>query len=345
MGNLKVLSLFSGIGAFEKALDNIDVDFDLVGYSEIDSKASKAYAAIHGVSENLNLGDVCLIDETKLPDFDIMTWGFPCTNFSNATRDKVHNRRGLENSESGLYFEGIRILKEKKPYISIIENVPDLVSDKFKEQFSLILNDLEEANYTTSFAVLNGSDFNLPQNRKRVFVVSIRNDIYQGFDFPTPVPLIRKVKDFLEDDEYIDDKYKRVNPVIIDKIMSRRIYNKDICSTITKAIGRAGSSSEYISNCAVIYQNTGCIRRMTPKETMLLTGFDEQDYIKAKQVSSDTNIFNFSGNSICVTVLEHLFEKLLLDYNYKEKILSKRTAQEDYMINLLPNNQLMFKLD
>lgn len=316
MRKIKVLSLFSGIGAFEKALVNCNIPFELVGYSEISKPASLAYSKIHSVSEDLNLGDVCNIDETKLPEFDMMTWGFPCTNFSSARRDKDGKRQGLLSSESGLYYEGLRILKECKPMISIIENVPDLLSDKFKDQFESILNDLSDCGYVSHYKVLNGADYNIPQSRKRLFIVSFRKDIYKGFDFPEKVELTKKVSDYLEDSELIDDKFKKVNPNIVDKVLNRKLRDYNICPTITKAIGRAGSSSEYISNLSLVYRNTGVLRRMTPKETMLLDGFSEEDYLNAKSVSSDSRIYDFSGNSICVPVLEHIFKRIFIDFKY-----------------------------
>lgn len=84
---VKLLSLFSGIGAFEKALQNLDIPFELVAYCEIDKYASKAYSVLHNVSESMNLGDITKVDETTLPtDIDLITYGFPCQPFSTAGR-------------------------------------------------------------------------------------------------------------------------------------------------------------------------------------------------------------------------------------------------------------------
>ena len=353
MKKVKVLSLFSGIGAFEKALNNIGIDYELVGYVEKCKHASKAYSVIHNVDENLNLGNILYVNEKELPDFDLMTWGFPCTNFSRATRNKIENRNGLNNDESGLYFEGIRILKEKKPSISIIENVPDLLIDKFKEQFEIIMTDLDEAGYTSHYKLLNAYDYNTPQSRERVIIVSIRNDIYNGFNFPNPTPLDIKSSDLLLPIEEISDKFKKINPVIIDKIKTRKLKKPTLCPTLTKAIGKAGSSSEYIANCAFVYQNTGDLRRMTPMETLLFQGFSKEDYFKMKKHTSDTQIFNFSGNTIPVKLLEAVFKELLIDYKYADKINNLKEDDnskvkevllntESYLCN--DNNQLYFDI-
>lgn len=338
MKKIKVLSLFTGIGAFEKALKNINVDFELVGYSELSKEASRAYASIHGVPESLNYGDVKDVPHEGLPYFNVMTWSFPCVGFSIA--QKENKRTGLNNDDSGLYYEGLRILKENKPMISIIENVPDLLSNKFKDQFDSIIDDLDECGYVSKYAVLNGRDYNIPQSRARLFIVSIRKDIFKGFEFPSPIALTSDVKDYLENLEDINEKFLRVNPGIVERIKARNIRDVKVCPTITKAIGRAGSSSEYISNCAFIYKNTGIIRRMTPKETMLFTGFSTEDYINAKKISSDSQIYNFSGNSICVPVLEHIFNKLLINYGYKDILLE----EEQSLIKYCVVKQLEFQL-
>ena len=79
---IKLLSLFSGIGAFEKALERQKIEYELVGFSEIDKFAIKSYCAIHNISENKNLGDITKININLIPEFDIMTWGFPCQDVS-----------------------------------------------------------------------------------------------------------------------------------------------------------------------------------------------------------------------------------------------------------------------
>lgn len=153
---LKLLSLFSGIGAFEKALENLQIPFKLVGFSEIDKFAIKSYCAIHNIDEKLNLGDIRNIKEKELPDFNLMTWGFPCQDISIAGRMK-----GIQKgtTRSGLYYEGHRILKEKLPEVSIIENVKNLTSKRFKNEFEMILNDIKKLGYNNYWQILNAKDY------------------------------------------------------------------------------------------------------------------------------------------------------------------------------------------
>ena len=204
---LKVLSLFSGIGAFEKALDNLDVPYDLVNFCEFDKYAVKSYCAIHGVDESKNLGDITKVDEKQLPkDVDIVTYGFPCQDISLAGKQQgLFNDDGSQ-TRSGLFFEALQIIEHTKPKIAIAENVKNLTSKKFSEQFKIVLDSLEEAGYNNYWKVLNAKDYGIPQNRERVFIVSIRKDIDHGlFEFPKPFPLKKRLKDLLEDD--VDEKY------------------------------------------------------------------------------------------------------------------------------------------
>ena len=189
-------------GAFEKALARLKIPFEIVGFSEIDKFAIKSYCAIHNVPENKNLGDITKINIDKIPDFDLLTWGFPCQDISIAGR-----MEGIKKgTRSGLYYEGYKILKAKRPGISIIENVKNLTSKRFKEQFETILKDIEELGYNNYWQVLNAKNYSVPQNRERIFIVSIRKDIDKNnFVFPSPVELKLKLKDLLEDT--VDDKF------------------------------------------------------------------------------------------------------------------------------------------
>ena len=204
---IKYLSLFSGIGAFEKAMQNLRIPYDLVGYCEIDKHASKSYSLIHHVPESKNFGDITKIDETKLPkDIDFISYGFPCQDISIAG-----NLKGFEDEEgnktrSGLFFDALRIITHTQPQFAIAENVKNLTSARFKKEFDIVLRSLEEAGYNNYWKVLDASDYGIPQHRERVFIVSIRKDVDHGlFRFPDPMELKTKMIDLLEDK--VDDKY------------------------------------------------------------------------------------------------------------------------------------------
>lgn len=212
---MNVLSLFSGIGAFEKALDRLKIPYNLVNYCEIDKYASRSYAAVHGVPESLNLGDVSKVDTSKLPHIDMITYGFPCQDISLAGKQKGLLDEGGKQTRSGLFFEALRIIEDTKPRVAIAENVKNFTSKKFKEQFEKVLDSLNFAGYNNHYTILNSKNFGVPQHRERLFIVSVRKDIDTGFfNFPEPIELKLCLKDLLE---------KEINPkyYIADKIVSQ----------------------------------------------------------------------------------------------------------------------------
>lgn len=316
---LNVLSLFSGIGAFEKALDNLGVDYQLVNFCEFDKYAVKSYCAIHDVDESKNLGDITKVDVTKLPkDLDILTYGFPCPDISLAGKQKgLFNEDGTQ-TRSGLFFEALRIIEHCQPKFAIAENVKNLVSKKFNAQFQMVLASLDAAGYNSYWAVLNAKDFGVPQNRERVFIVSIRKDIDTGlFEFPEGFPLKKRLKDVLEDevDEmyYLsDEQVKRLSGCVQVAQMypnsgnpqAGRVYDADgISPTIDTCSG--GNRMPKV-----------LVRKLTPKECFRLMGFDDESFHRAEAVNSNTQLYKQAGNSIVVNVLEAIFTSL--GENYEE---------------------------
>lgn len=179
-----------------------------MNFCEFDKYATKSYCAIHNVDESLNLGDITRVDETKLNDFDLMTWGFPCTDISVAGSQKGFIDESGNKTRSGMYYEGIRILKYKQPKFSIIENVKNLVSKRFKKEFETVLSDLDQAGYDSYWKVLNAKDYGVPQNRERVIIVSIRKDIDNGkFHFHKPFDSDIRLKDLLQPESEVENKY------------------------------------------------------------------------------------------------------------------------------------------
>ncbi len=235
---MRYLSLFSGIGAFEKALDRVGIKYELVGFSEIDKYAIKSYCAVHGVDESLNLGDVSKIDLDelkKLGEIDLITHGSPCQDFSIAGRlaggDKGSGTR------SSLMWCTVDIVEAVRPKYVIWENVKNLLSAKNRHNFDGYIQVMEDLGYNSYYQVLNAKDYGIPQNRERVFTVSIRKDIdIIGFNFPEKQELKLRLKDMLEKD--VDEKYY-LDDEKIEKIKSStfaqerlRIQEKDYCDTI-----------------------------------------------------------------------------------------------------------------
>jgi len=222
MNKIKLLSLFSGIGAFEKALKNLDIDYDLVNFCEIDQFAIKSYCMIHDESPDKNLGDITKVDIEKIPEFDLMTYGFPCVDISVAGR-----KQGFEkdsNTRSSLLWTAMEIARTHKPKYMIAENVRNILSDKFKYDFLEWQKYLAEIGYKSYYSILNAKDYGIPQNRERVFVVSIRDDIEEYYQFPETVPLKIRLKDLL--DQEVDEKYYLSN-VMIKGFENHKMKNKE----------------------------------------------------------------------------------------------------------------------
>lgn len=284
---MKYLSLFSGIGAFEKALDKLNKQYELVAYCDIDKYASKSYSAIHNVPESMNLWDITKVDEKALPkDIDLITYGFPCQDISIAGKqkgmkliceecghkydisdemaEKIKNgeklickecKTEMKLTRSGLFFEALRIIEATQPKVAIAENVKNLTSKKFNAQFHIVLDSLEQAGYNNYWEVLNSKDYGIPQNRERVFIVSIRKDIDTGlFRFPEGFPLELRLKDMLEDE--VDEKYYLSNSnteklfnthtgIIEESIIggmqkNQSIKTDGIVTTLTSSMGTGG---------------------------------------------------------------------------------------------------------
>ena len=195
---LRVFEAFAGYGSQSIALRNLGIEYEVVAISEIDKYAIKAYEAIHGPTNNL--GDICKIDPSDIPDHDLFTYSFPCQDLSVAGK-----QAGLgKGTRSGLLYECEKVIEAKKPKYLLLENVKNLVGKKFKPQFDKWLEYLESLGYTNYWQVLNAKDYGIPQNRERVFVVSILGD-HKPYKFADKMPLDKCIADILEDE--VDEKY------------------------------------------------------------------------------------------------------------------------------------------
>jgi DNA (cytosine-5)-methyltransferase 1 len=168
MSKFKYVSLFAGIGGFDLALNRLGGECVLA--SEIDKFASQAYTAIYG-GEHLH-GDVTKVDEKEVPDHDVLAFGFPCQAFSVAGK-----RGGFEDARGTLFFEAARIAAEKKPKMILAENVKGLVSHDKGKTLDTIVKTLNDIGYRVDFEIVNSKYFGVPQNRERIFIVGIREDL------------------------------------------------------------------------------------------------------------------------------------------------------------------------
>ena len=319
---MKILSLFSGIGAFEEALKILNVEFELVNYCEFDETPAKAYSLIHNVDINKNLGDITKVDETILEDFDLMTYGFPCQSFS------IQGKRlGFDDPEKGnLFFESIRIAKYKKPKIMIAENVKGLTNHDNGNTFKTILKTLEDIGYNNYYKILNSSNFGVPQNRERIYIISIRKDIdNHKFLFPNNKEITTCVNDILDLDrprktckqsllKYMDEKYFTQNynsSTGIKKLFdgcAEGYFSSSFCANRIFSIYGV-SPTLTTKNDSNFYEICG---ELTSRERFALQGF-KKEYcdLLIENGFKKGKLDKMSGNSITVNVLIEIFKNIL----------------------------------
>jgi DNA (cytosine-5)-methyltransferase 1 len=325
---LKLIELFGGIGACSSALTKLGIEYEIADYVEIDKYAVKSYNAIHGT--NFEPQDITTWN--KDIEVDLIMHGSPCQDFSLAGKQAGGDKDS--GTRSSLMYETIRIVEKLKPKYVVWENVKNLLSKKHFHNFNAYLETMEELGYKSYYQVLNAKDYGVPQNRERVFTVSIRKDIDTGFVFPEKQPLKLKLKDMLENnasndyyltdyflnqirntqykkDLYIENTNKLLDGYYNDfKIMDYRydeglrIRKNNLCPTLTTR------GKQSISGVPIIYNNK-ILRFITEKECWRLMGFDDEDFEKAEKVNSNTQLYKQAGNSIVVNVLMAILKELI----------------------------------
>ena len=228
MKKIRVFEAFAGYGSQSLALERLKKDFptfvyEVVGISEIDKYAIQAYNALH--PSVTNYGDISKIDWSQVPDFDLFTYSFPCTDISNAGAQQGFTEGS--NTRSSLLWECRKAIIEKKPKYLLLENVASLVESKFIKLFNKWQAELESYGYSNFTQVLNAKDYGVPQNRKRVFMLSIlgRGNYY----FPKPFKLEKRLKDVLEtnvdDKYYLNDKQISMFTALTEKVEVKQVGN------------------------------------------------------------------------------------------------------------------------
>ena len=223
---LRCFFAFEGYNSQGLALNRLkqhypDFDWVCVGRSEIDKYAIQAADALFPEAKDKNYGDISKIDWNEVPDFDLLTYSFPCTNLSFAGKQE-----GCEEGSgtaSSLLWECRKSIIAKRPKYLLMENVKALVSQKFLPYFLKWQNELASYGYSNFAKVLNSKNFGCPQNRERIFMVSILDD-NASYHFPEPFPLDKRLKDVLE--EEVDEKYY-LSKKVIDTFIERNKINED----------------------------------------------------------------------------------------------------------------------
>jgi DNA (cytosine-5)-methyltransferase 1 len=299
------IDLFAGIGG-------IRLGFEAVGghcvfSSEWDAFAQDTYEANFGERP---AGDITKISPMDIPDHDILLGGFPCQAFS-----ICGDQKGFLDTRGTLFFNIEAILKAKKPYAFMLENVKNLKSHDQGRTFKTIIQHLEALGYHVHHTVLNSLDFGVPQKRERTIIVGFKENI--AFSFPVPLSKRTSLVDILEDDKAVPTQYfasdsirKKRFEMVKSNYPTPSIWHENKSGNISalpySCALRAGASYNYLL--------VNGIRRLTPRELLRLQGFPE----RFKIVVSYAHIRKQTGNSVSVPVIKAVAQAMMKSIEAKE---------------------------
>lgn len=312
MLKLKIASLFAGVGG-------LDLGFELTGkYKTVFANEADKNAGIT-FSKNfdcrLKLSDIRTVEESDVPDIDVLLSGFPCTSFSVAGY-----RKGFEDENSGdLFFETLRFITSKRPKAFLLENVKNLVGHDGGKTFRIISEALIQNGYFIKPVVLNAKEYShIPQNRERIYIAGFESEEHANrFNFPLPDFSEKRLSDFVDFESKVEDKYyyteescsfySQLKETIKSKntfYQWRRKYVREnkskVCPTLTANMGTGGH------NVPLILSKYG-IRKLTPRECFNLQGFP-QNFILPDIAMS--HLYKQAGNSVVVPIVQKIAENM-----------------------------------
>lgn len=307
--------------------DNVGYNFSS-GKSEIPRSINQLRQLYEAHIRSKNYGDISRINVEQLPDFDLFVYSPPCKNISIA--GKQASLEEGSGTQSSLIWECRKIIQLKKPKYLMFENVDNLVNDRHKPYFDLWCEELKSMGYVNKWAVLNGLNYGVPQRRKRVIMISIREDVYNDYELPLGTDDSKRFVDILEDK--VDEKYFVTNPdyqdYIYEVVLSSDhniknksvrlggLFDKDSKRRQAGAIWDKYGIAPTLDTCQGGYRQPlvvdgKYIRKITPKEAWRLQGMSDEDYQKAVDVGlSDTKLYERAGRAIVVPMLEAIFSTL-----------------------------------
>lgn len=333
---LKCASAFSGIGAVEQALKNIGVSHTNEFMIEIDKFARQTFLENHSVNNVFE--DVTAVDTKNLPDMDLFTFGSPCQSFSQQGK-----RMGMEDTRGTLIYNGLKVIQDKQPKHFIYENVGGLVNHDKGNTFKVIKSAFEELNYNIQYQIMNAKNFGAAQNRERLFIVGIRKDIKQTFEFPQPKPVSNCVNNYISTAK--DIKYKlydasnrvdfyeaRITDIKKLFVLPHLKFQSDkrIISTdgISPCLTSQGSKTKFYDTKNKLY------RYLTEDEQVAIQGFPPKFIFPVSKTQQRKQL----GNSIYVGVLEEILSSLLSDY-IPTKEVSRATLKPANFIHWMGGKQ------
>ena len=326
--NLKVASLFSGIGGIDLGFKQ--AGFDIVWANDIDKDAAVTYNA-NFEEKVLIEKNIKEIDVQTIPDFDILTAGFPCQPFSIVGRQK-----GFNDPRGNLFFEIARVVDVKRPPVIFLENVQNLVEHDNGKTFLVIYNTLVQFGYFVKYKVMDSKEYgNVPQQRRRIFIVAFLNySDCEKFKFPEPVELTVSLNEILERSQKHSDIYYYnksnfyfydLQKIVTDEKALYRINDSGvsrkkyfICPTLLANMGT------FPDRVPVIRDDFG-IRKITPLECLALQGFPPDFKFPGIPLNS---AYKQAGNTVCVPVVKRIAERI------KEVLFDSKITSDTYKENI-----------
>ena len=316
--NIKYIDLFAGIGGFHYALSSFGAE--CVFASEWDTFAAETYFQNFKIKP---FGDITKIFAEEIPTHDILCGGFPCQAFSISGKQK-----GFEDIRGTLFFDIARIVEFHKPKVLFLENVKNLSQHDSGKTLKVINKTLKDLNYSVFHKVLNASNFGLPQNRERIYIVAFRNDIKSNkFNFPKPPNSEVCLLDIIENNP-INAKVIERNDIEIYKeyIPQKNIFNEMTLlnkpiqigkvnkggqgERIYHPLGHAITLSAYgggVGSKTGLYLIDGKIRKLSPRECARIQGFPDSFILN----NSDSQSYKQFGNSVAINVLQNILLEII----------------------------------
>lgn len=306
---MKIGSLFSGIGGIDLAFEQ--AGFNVVWANEIDKDACKTYR--HNFPNTLlSELDIRKLNASTIPDFDVLTAGFPCQSFS-----VCGNRKGFADERGNLFFEIMRIADEKKPGIIFLENVANLVEHDNGKTFNRIHDELSKRDYYIRYIVADACNYGTPQHRTRTYIVAFKDyEMCTRFQFPKEQALQKYIFDIINRSDRADDKfyfdknsvqYQKMKLAITDENQIYRFSDygiqksRDGISFTLKA-----NMGTWYNRVPIIKDNFG-IREITPKECLALQGFPESFDFPDISIKS---MYKQCGNTVVVPVIKDIAKNI-----------------------------------
>lgn len=303
MEKLKVASLFCGCGGTDVGLlgdfeflgnHYASNDLEIVYANDIDDNACNIFKENFGIEPDNR--DIREVTSDEIPEFDILTGGFPCQSFSIIAQNP--KRLGVKDERGKLFFEMCRILREKQPKCFIAENVKGILTANKKSAFPLIIKEFEESGYDVSYSILNSANYGVPQKRERVIIVGFRKDLGIKFEFPDVIvsdeeaftPLSKVIEN------EVDEKYFFSQRAVDGMMRKRASMNKGRAQDITKPCNTVGAHLAKVSlnsTDPVLLVNER-YRRFTPREVARIQSFPENFEL----VGSEAAQYRALGNAI-----------------------------------------------